>query len=102
MVSARHRFLEDYRVIRTAEGRGSAESAYYRALPFHDFTGRNSAQWAIRARSYRHFERNILAPLERETRRALDVLDLGAGNCWMSYRLALRAHRPVAMDIFRD
>jgi SAM-dependent methyltransferase len=100
--SARQRFLEDYRIIRNAEGRGSEESAYYSALPYCDLSGKNSAQWAIRARSYRYFERNILSPLERETGRALDVLDLGAGNGWMSYRLSLRRHNAVALDIFTD
>jgi SAM-dependent methyltransferase len=100
--NARRRFLEDYRTIRSAEGRGSREPAYYRALPYQDLSGRNSAQWTMRARSYRYFERNILSQIERQTRRALDVLDLGAGNCWMSYRLALRKHRPVALDIFTD
>jgi SAM-dependent methyltransferase len=29
----------------------------------------------------------------------MDVLDLGAGNAWLSYRLALREHRPVAVDL---
>lgn len=99
--SARNRFLEDYRIIRSAEGRGSTESEYYRALPYRDLSGQNSGQWAIRGRSYRYFERNILSPLERETG-GLNVLDLGAGNCWMSYRLSLRNHRPVALDIFTD
>ena len=82
--SVRHRFLENYRTIRSAEGRGSNESAYYRALPYRDLTARNSGQWAIRGRSYRYFERKILSPMERKLGRALDVLDLGAGNCWMS------------------
>ena len=100
--SARHRFLEDYRTIRSAEGRGSQEAAYYRALPYQDLSGKSSAQWAIRGKSYRYFERNVLSQLERKTGRELDVLDLGAGNCWMSYRLALRKHRPVALDIFAD
>ncbi len=100
--NTRHKFLEDYRVIRSAEGRGSEESGYYRALPYQDLSGRNSSQWAIRGRSYRYFERNVLVQIERRLARALDVLDLGAGNCWMSYRLALRNHRPVALDIFND
>ena len=30
------------------------------------------------------------------------VLDLGAGTGWMSYRLALRGHHPVAVDILTD
>jgi SAM-dependent methyltransferase len=101
-VSARHKFLEDYRTIRVAEGRGSRDSAYYRALPYQDLSGRNSAQWAIRGRSYRYFERTILSQIEQQTGRALEVLDLGAGNCWMSYRLSLGNHRPVALDIFTD
>jgi len=100
--NARHQFLEDYRTIRCAEGRGSTDAEYYRALPYRDLSGKNSAQWTIRGKSYRYFERKILAHRERETGRALDVLDLGAGNCWMSHRLALRNHRPVALDIFTD
>jgi len=102
LVSTRQRFLEDYRTIRSAEGRGSGESAYYRALPYRDLSGRNSAQWKIRAKSYRYFERNILSQIERTTGPTLDVLDLGAGNCWMSHRLSMRRHKPVAVDIFTD
>jgi SAM-dependent methyltransferase len=101
-ISARQRFLEDYRTIRSAEGRGSQESSYYRALPYKDLSGKNSSQWAIRGKSYRYFERHILSEIERETGRALDVLDLGAGNCWLSYRLSQRKHQPVALDIFTD
>ena len=100
--SARQRFLEDYRTIRSAEGRGSEEASYYRALPYQDLSGANSEQWAIRGRSYRYFEERVLAPIERQAGRALDVLDLGAGNCWMSYRLSLRRHKAVALDIFTD
>src|SRR6185369_7929252 len=32
----------------------------------------------------------------------LEVLDLGAGTGWMCYRLALRGHRPVALDLLND
>jgi SAM-dependent methyltransferase len=98
----RHRFLEDYRHIRYSEGRGSDDPAYYRALPYRDVTGRNSAMWQMRARTWQFFERVVLPPIERAARRPLEILDLGAGNGWMSYRLALRNHRPVAVDIFSD
>lgn len=98
----RLQFLRDYGRIRKAEGRGSESPEYYRALPFRDLTGRNSAQWAIRARTWTHFENSVLWELERETIRPLRILDIGAGNGWMSYRLALREHRPVALDIFCD
>jgi SAM-dependent methyltransferase len=100
--TARQRFLENYRRIRHAEGRGSNESAYYRALPFEDLSKRSAAMWRMRAKTYRYFEKHILAPLERRTARPLDILDLGSGNCWLSYRLTLRKHRPVALDIFHD
>jgi SAM-dependent methyltransferase len=99
---ARRQFLNDYSIIRRAEGRGSSDPTYYLALPYRDLTGRNSAQWAIRARTYTYFERYLLPRYERALRRPLDILDLGAGNAWLSYRLTLRAHRPVAVDIFAD
>jgi SAM-dependent methyltransferase len=101
-VTARQRFLDEYRQIRHAEGRGSQDPEYYRALPFQDLSGRNSAMWEMRAKTFRYFERRILAPLERAAGRPLDILDLGAGNCWMSYRLALRRQNPYAVDIFLD
>lgn len=98
--AARRRFVEEYRQIRHAEGRGSDDPEYYRALPFQDISGRNSAMWQMRAATYRYFEKHILAPLEGSE--PLDILDLGAGNCWLSYRLALRRHRVCAVDIFLD
>jgi SAM-dependent methyltransferase len=97
----RRRFLDDYRKIRYAEGRGSADSAYYRALPFDDLSGRDPEMWAMRARTYRYFVEEILGPVERPGR-ALDILDLGAGNAWLSYRLTERGHRACAIDIFSD
>jgi SAM-dependent methyltransferase len=96
LAGARRQFLDDYARIRSAEGRGSDQSAYYRALPFADLTGRNSDQWRIRARTFRHFVQRVLPS------RHLKVLDLGAGNCWLSYRLAELRHQTVAVDIFSD
>jgi len=98
----RIQFLREYGTVRHAEGRGSDEPAYYLALPYQDLSRHNEEQWRIRGRSFRYLERVVLPPLERRAGRPLDILDLGAGNCWMSYRLALREHRPVALDIFAD
>jgi SAM-dependent methyltransferase len=100
--ATRNRFLADYTKIRHAEGRGSTDAAYYRELPYRDLSGKNAAQWQIRARSFRYFERGILRGMERETGRPLRILDLGAGNGWMSWRLRLRGHSVVALDIFQD
>jgi ubiquinone/menaquinone biosynthesis C-methylase UbiE len=101
-LNPRRRFLIEYGHIRHAEGRGSDDPTYYQALPYHDVSGRNAAMWAMRAKTYRYFESNILAPIEKAVSRPLDILDLGAGNAWMSYRLSLRKHSCVALDIFRD
>lgn len=96
-----HEFMANYQRIRAAEGRGSATAEYYLNLPYRDLTGANQAQWAIRARTFRYLERKILPTLEAG-RGPLDILDLGAGNGWLSYRLALRGHRPVAVDLMTD
>jgi SAM-dependent methyltransferase len=102
LASARRQFLDDYIKIRHAEGRGSHDSDYYFALPFRDITGRLQDQWTIRAASFRYLERRILPVIEQETGHPLRVADIGAGNCWLSYRLALRGHQPVAIDILAD
>jgi SAM-dependent methyltransferase len=93
------RFITEYEFIRAAEGRGSAAPAYYLNLPYKDISGRNSDQWAIRARTFRTMERQILAPLAKHHERPLHILDMGAGNGWLSYRLTLLGHLPVAVDL---
>ena len=92
-------FIQEYETVRRAEGRGSADSAYYRALPFGDLTGRRPADWQIRARSFATFVQQVLIPLEKELGRPLRILDLGAGNGWLSYRLAQRSHHLAAVDL---
>jgi SAM-dependent methyltransferase len=93
--------MMEYQTIRAREGRGCKSDAFYIELPFRDATGRNESQWRIRARTYRYLERHILPLLERDSR-PLDVLDIGAGNGWLSYRLSLRGHRPVAVDLLTN
>src|SRR5512147_2929205 len=87
------RFVVEYSTIRMAEGRGSEDADYYLALPYDDLTGTHRDQWHMRGRTYRHFERRVLPLLDRG--RKLDILDLGAGTGWLSYRLAQLGHRPV-------
>lgn len=92
------RFMQDYEHIRAVEGRGSETQEFYLGLPYRDSSGRNSGQWHIRARSYDCLINQVLGtPGSRET-----VLDIGAGNCWMSYRLALLGYRPVAVDLLTN
>jgi ubiquinone/menaquinone biosynthesis C-methylase UbiE len=92
-------FISDYEAVRSAEGRGSHTSDYYLALPFRDLSGRNAWQWQIRASTWRFIERRVLPEIERGYPTGMDVLDIGAGNGWMSYRLALRGHRAIALDL---
>lgn len=94
------RFLDEYSIIRKAEGRGSDNPDYYLSLPFRDLNERNADQWAIRCRTFTCFEKQVLPQFEDG--HGLDILDLGAGTGWLSYRLARRNHRPVAVDIFTD
>ena len=101
--ATRQRFLDDYIQIRHAEGRGSQDADYYLALPYRDVTGRLQDQWTIRGKSYRYLEAARAAARSRSSiGRPLRIADLGAGNCWLSYRLALRGHRPIAIDILGD
>jgi SAM-dependent methyltransferase len=93
------RFMREYQAIREAEGRGSESAEYYLSLPYLDLSGHNQGQWAIRAQTYEFLERKILPNLEVSNSAGLGILDLGAGNGWMSYRLSLRGHWPVALDL---
>lgn len=96
------KFIAEYEFIRAAEGRGSTQSEYYLSLPYKDISGHNTDQWTIRARTFQTVERRILKPLVRVRKRPLRILDLGAGNGWMSYRLALQGHLPIAVDLLTN
>jgi SAM-dependent methyltransferase len=101
-VSHFSRFIKDYEFIRSAEGRGSVDADYYLALPYRDLSGKNRQQWTMRARTFRYIEQKILPDLGQKNERQLRILDLGAGNGWMSYRLALAGHAPVAVDLLTN
>jgi SAM-dependent methyltransferase len=92
-------FMQEYQQVRAHEGRGSSSPDYYLYLPYADLTGRNAWQWSIRSISFRYLLRNILTSVEEGCARPLDILDIGAGNGWLSYRLAERGHLPVAVDL---
>lgn len=92
-------FIQDYETVRQGEGRGAEDPEYYRNLPEVDLTGRFAGDWAIRATSFRALIDGIVEPLERVRPRPLNILDLGAGNGWLSNRLASRGHRLTAVDL---
>lgn len=98
--SAAARFRAEYGAHRAAEGRGHA-GAELRALPYLR-TGPLARQWAVRARTFDAFVSHVLRPLSTERGRPLAVLDLGAGNGWLSRRAALEGHAALALDVRDD
>jgi SAM-dependent methyltransferase len=99
---ALRRFMIEYREVRRREGWGSRGPAYYRALPFRDLTGRFEEIWRIRAASYATLLHRVVRPMEEQLGRPLAILDMGAGNGWLSHRLAERGHRLAAVDLSDD
>lgn len=92
-------FMAEYEHVRRAEGRGSDDPAYYRALPFEDLSRRHPDSWRIRATSFRSFLDHVVRPVEQRAGRPLVVLDLGAGSGWLSYHMARRGHGAAAVDL---
>ncbi|MBZ5587484.1 MAG: class I SAM-dependent methyltransferase [Acidobacteriia bacterium] len=99
---ALRRFVTEYREVRRHEGWGSRGPAYYRALPFRDLTGRFEKIWRIRAASFTTLIHQVLRPMETHRERPLAILDVGAGNGWLSHRLSERGHRLAAVDLSDD
>jgi SAM-dependent methyltransferase len=98
--AALDRFRRDYGAHRAAEGRGYSGEELL-ALPYLT-RGRWAKQWSVRARSFDAFVARVVVPLRRAAGRPLQVIDLGAGNGWLSYRLALGGDACTAIDIRDD
>lgn len=96
------RFTREYEQVRQAEGWGTPERAYYLALPFRDLSGRHRDIWAMRRRSYQTLLAGVLEPQVKATGRPLRVLDLGAGNGWLSYRLSQQGYQVAAVDLLTN
>jgi SAM-dependent methyltransferase len=92
-------FEHQYRLVRARDGFRPDRPDYYRMLPLVTSGDRNAGVWRIRRESFAHL-------LDRASRRskgrALRILDLGAGNGWLSHRLAEAGHHPVALDRLDD
>ena len=93
------RFIADYESVRRSEGRGSDSANYYRALPFKDLSGQFRSDWGIRARSFKILTNKVLTQIQNPLERSLKILDLGAGNGWLSNRLASQGDRVIAVDL---
>jgi SAM-dependent methyltransferase len=92
-------FIRQYRSVRSRDGYGSDAASYYRALPDVPDDDPQAAVWRIRRQSFATLRRRIA---EQWGARRLDVIDLGAGNGWLSYRLQQDGHRAAAVDCLDD
>ena len=93
------RFILEYETVRQDEGWGQLTAAYYRALPFADLSGRFPKIWQIRTQSFKALNHQLLMPMMNVHQRPLHILDIGAGNGWLSYRLAQAHHQVAAVDL---
>jgi SAM-dependent methyltransferase len=99
-LSAERQFRDAYGEHRAAEGR-ALDAASLRELPYLS-NGPFARQWAVRACTYDAFVRRVLTPASKVLDRALGILDLGAGNGWLSWRASLAGHDAIALDIRDD
>jgi SAM-dependent methyltransferase len=88
-------FLTLYQEIRSREHWGDDRIEYYQGLPYSDISGRHRRVWKLRSRTFDSFRQDLRAEFADRT---LRVLDLGAGNCWLSLRLVQLGHAVTAVD----
>ena len=98
--AALEQFRHDYAAHRAAEGRGHRGDELL-SLPYLR-SGPLAGQWAVRARTFDDFVARVVRPMAAQRKRPLRVLDLGAGNGWLSHRLAREGHVCVAVDVRDD
>lgn len=91
--------IAQYRRVREQDGYRPHGAAYYQALPHVDRGDPQHAVWRIRQESFRQLCQRVLRRLGH---RSLRVLDLGAGNGWLSHRLTLLGNVCVALDWLDD
>jgi len=93
------RFVEVYERMCCEQFSGRPRDEYYLGLPYGIACSRSCPEWSWRARSFDYLLRRVLNPAVPRNAR---ILDIGAGNCWLSYRLALAGYNPCAIDLMTN
>jgi SAM-dependent methyltransferase len=96
------RFLREYRVVREDQGWGRPDAGYFLSLPHVAPDDPQRQIWQRRGESYRLLFARIIEPLAARHDRPLRILDLGAGNSWLAYRLTEHGHQVAAIDLSLD
>jgi SAM-dependent methyltransferase len=93
-------FTQDYRDARFEEGWRQMTREQARGLPYGQIPGYPPLYWEVRRRSFSA----LMSILAREgpTPASGPSADLGAGNGWLSYRLAQAGYRVAAVEVSRD
>jgi SAM-dependent methyltransferase len=91
--------IRQYRVVRGREGYRDSRPEYYQRLPSVPPDDPHAPEWRLRRESYERLHRRLLPAVGSERIR---VLDVGAGNGWLSHRLASFGHQVVAVDRLDD
>ncbi len=90
-------FLAQYRTVREQDGYRPLAAAYYQTLPQVDRRNPQADVWRVRRASYKNLLRVLSSAPGVST-----ILDLGAGNGWLSHRLSEVGHCCAAVDWLDD
>lgn len=90
-------FVDQYRLVRELEGYRRSTPEFYRSLPDVPHDDPQHDEWRVRRESFAHVLTHAAAPSP-----GARILDLGAGNGWLSHRFAALGHRCVAVDWLDD
>jgi SAM-dependent methyltransferase len=98
-LAAAEPFLSQYRWVRERDGYRVPSPDYYRRLPVVAADDPQFVVWQVRRESFIRLRQLLLSRFRQPHP---TVLDLGAGNGWLSHRLADVGCRPVAVDVLDD
>jgi SAM-dependent methyltransferase len=95
-------FLREYQIVRDDQGWGRPDADYFLALPHVGPDDPQQDIWRRRSESYRLLTALVIEPMAARLGRPVRILDLGAGSCWLAYRLAELGHQVAAVDLSVD
>ena len=93
------RFIQEYETVRLAEGRKASNPNFYKQLPFTPADHPAAEMWKQRAHAFQVFVDSVIKDMEKGNNSPINILDLGAGNGWLSNQMSRRGHCATAVDL---